>query len=206
MLPASTRALTIRYVVVLCRSSRFCRLWRSWRCIMSWSAARSVLRFVQLCDERADACAVQHRLLRQRLTPARPGRRSTTSDRTATDRRPTSSLKERRRLIAPGGPFDARRRDCARRRDHALHRLSHPSGQGQSQDYVALARIIAAVPEGDLAIDDPDVASLQEKNAQRVAGGPQQGGERALATVAAPAHVVMLFGRDRDFRRHPRSR
>ena len=32
------------------------------------------------------------------------------------------------------------------------------------RDYVALARKVIAVPDGDLAVDDPDVASIQEKN------------------------------------------
>ena len=32
------------------------------------------------------------------------------------------------------------------------------------QDYIVLSRKVADAPEGDLVIDDPDVAALQEKN------------------------------------------
>jgi len=32
------------------------------------------------------------------------------------------------------------------------------------RDYAALARKVAAVPEGELIFDDPNVATIQEKN------------------------------------------
>jgi PAS domain S-box-containing protein len=82
-------------------------------------------------------------------------------------------------LMKKDGPFDIVNRSSPE--IAALYFKAPVYLDKQVRDYVALARRVAAVPEGDLAFDDPDVATIQEKNYNELLDGLAQ----AVSTLRA---------------------
>jgi PAS domain S-box-containing protein len=166
MLPASTRGLTFRYVVVLCVVAVLSALAFL---AMYYLTGRgmSLTRFASVCDEqRISAERISYFATRL----SQPGAAAEHAvDRQRLDQEATELLDDEKTLTAPGGPLD----QVAAIAPDVGPLYTGPVTHFDKviKDYADLARIIAAVPEGDLAVDDQDVVRLQEENANDLLDG-----------------------------------
>jgi len=124
------------------------------------SRGRQLAQFIQLSDEE-QMCAQRIAYFSQRLSQMSSEEEHETC-RTRLKQEAQQMLEDEDRETAPGGPMD-------QIKDFAPELITLYQGQPvhldqEVRDYVKLARKIAAVPEGGLAFDDPDVAAVQEKN------------------------------------------
>jgi PAS domain S-box-containing protein len=175
MLPASTRGWTVRYVVVM--------LFVALLSVLAFLAMAYVtsrgdrlLAFVRICENQRGAAA-QMTYFATRLS--QPGSTSEHDvDRRRLDQETTKLLDEEKMLVAPNGPLDqvkaiAPDLESVYRGKATVHLDNGTDSQLDKaiSDFADLARIITAVPEGNLAFDDQDVARLQEESANEVLGG-----------------------------------
>ena len=82
-------------------------------------------------------------------------------------------LKDEDAMVQKGGPID---QVASISPDVAPLYFAKPAQLDKEvRDYAALGRKVAAVPEGNLSVDDPDVATIQEKNYNELLEGLNQG-------------------------------
>ena len=174
MLPASTRGLTVRYVVVmlivaLLSVLAFLALY------LTTIRGEHMLGFVKTCDEERGH-AIQISYFATRLS--QPGSIAEHDlDRQRLDQETTELLKEEKALVADGGPLDEVSAIAPDVKflfvGGQVHLQNGPPTNLDKviNDYVGLARIIAAVPEGELTIDDQDIAHLQEESVHDIVDG-----------------------------------
>jgi PAS domain S-box-containing protein len=157
MPPASNQRLTIRYLVVLILVAALSALAFLAVAYLSNRGERRLdcVRFLD--DERTAAVHIQYFATRL----SQPGNAAEHDvDRQRLDQETSHLLDDEQKLTAPGGPLE-RALVAAPELDGIFH---GPAGHLDKEitDYAGLARIIAAVPEGNLAFDDQDVARLQQ--------------------------------------------
>jgi PAS domain S-box-containing protein len=174
MLPASTRGLTVRYVVVmlivaLLSVLAFLALY------LTTIRGEHMLGFVKTCDEERSR-AVQIAYFATRLS--QPGSTAEHDlDRQRLDQETTELLKQEKALVAPGGSLDEVSPIAPDVKFLFLGGQVHLQNGPPTNldkvinDYAGLARIISAVPEGDLTIDDQDIAHLQEESVHDIVEG-----------------------------------
>ena len=174
MLPASTRGLTFRYVVVMLLVAILSSLAFAAMYYVSSQGMR-LQGFVRNCDlERDNAARIA--FFATRLS--QPGTASEHElDRPRLDQETTDLLNEEKTVTAPGGPLD--QIEIITPDVKALFTGSITHLDKVIGDYADLARIISAVPEGELTIDDPDIARLQDVNANELLGGLDKAVNRA---------------------------
>jgi PAS domain S-box-containing protein len=166
MVPVSNRGLTLRYVVVLCLVAILSSLAFL---AMYYLAGRGMrmAEFVSVCDEQR-MCVVQISYFATRLS--QPGASAEHEiDRQRLDQETTELLDDEKTLLAPGGPLAQVSEVVPDEEPLYTGAVTHLDKT--IKDYADLARIIAAVPEGDLAFDDQDVARLQEECANEALMG-----------------------------------
>ncbi|HEX4139537.1 MAG TPA: response regulator [Candidatus Methylacidiphilales bacterium] len=160
------------------------------------SRGERLLSFVRLCDDERTH-AVQISYFATRLS--QPGSAAEHDlDRQRLDQETTELVKEEKSLVVPGGPLDqvsAVQPDVKYLFVGGQVRLQNGPPTNLDKvinDYADLARIIAAVPEGDLSIDDQDIARLQEESVHDVVDGLNLAvGE--LRDAWQPQRMVILF-------------
>jgi signal transduction histidine kinase len=174
MLPASTRGLTTRYVVVmlivaLLSVLAFLALY------FTTIRGERMLGFVKTCDEERSR-AVHIAYFATRLS--QPGTTAEHDlDRQRLDQETTELLKQEKTLVAPGGSLDQVSAIAPDVKYLFLGGQVHLQNGPPTNldkvinDYAGLARIISAVPEGDLTIDDQDIAHLQEESVHDIVEG-----------------------------------
>ena len=174
MLPAPTRGLTTRYVVVmfivaLLSVLAFLALY------LTTIRGEHMLIFVKVCDDERTR-AIQISYFATRLS--QPGSTAEHDlDRQRLDQETTELLKEEKALVAPGGTLDEVSEiapDIKYLFVGGQVKLQNGSATNLDKvisDYADLARIISAVPEGDLTIDDQDIARLQAESVHDVVDG-----------------------------------
>jgi len=166
MRPVSTQALTSRYVFILlliALLSLFAYLTLHY--IISRGSQLS--RFVRLSDEQQN-CAQRIAYFAARLSQS-----GSASDhdvwRTRLKEETDQLAADEDEVVAKGGPLDLVAKFAP---DVPPLYLGEPWHLDKEvRDYVALSRKIAAVPEGQLIFDDPDVATIQEKNYNELLDG-----------------------------------
>ena len=166
MRPASTRALTFRYVLVL-----FCIALLSLFAFLTLyyfvDRGRAAAGFVRFSDDAAD----ERRSASPTSASASASRRrraSTTSTASGSSRRPTAAREGRRHRWRQAVRYD-QVVGVAPDAEGSLLRRARSHLDKEVRDYVALARKVAAVPEGNLTFDDPDVAHDPGEELQRAA-------------------------------------
>jgi len=159
MQPASTQALTSRYVLVL--------LFIALLSLVAFltlnhviSKGRQIMHFVRLSDEQ-QMCAQRIAYFSMRLS--QPG---STSEhdvcRTRLKEETDQMAKDEDTLMEKDGPFDIVALFAPELIPFYKGEPTHLDKE--VRDYIARAGKVAAVPEGELVFDDPDVATIQEKN------------------------------------------
>jgi len=131
------------------------------------SKGRQLAHFIQICDDQR-SCAQRVAYFSARLSQM-----GSTDEhdvcRTRLKEEADQLLQDEDEETASGGPLD-HIADLAP--DVAtLYRGDPAPLDKQVRDYVNLARKIATVPEGNLSFDDPDVATIQEKNSNELLEG-----------------------------------
>jgi PAS domain S-box-containing protein len=187
MRPASTQALTVRYVVVLLIVAALA--------LVAFLTLRYVVlrgeelgHFVSVSDEQQmcaqrvayfamrlsqSGSAEEHDVWRQRLLQE-------------TDK----LVKDEDLLFSPDGPFD-HVKSVAPEIDPLYH--GEPQHLDKEvRDYAKLARDIAAVPEGNLTFDDPSVAELQEKNYNELLEGLNKAVSSLRSDWQTQRHTAIL--------------
>ncbi len=187
MLPASTQALTVRYVFVLLLIALLSLVgYLTLRHVIV--GGRHILRFVRISDEQ-QMCAQRMAYFSLRLSqPGSPSDHEVC--RTRLREETGQLLEDEDVLMRKGGPFDA-----AAQFDSGLVPLyfGEPSHLDKEvRDYVILAGKVAAVPEGQLVFDDPDVATIQEKNANELLDGLNKGVEMLRANWESERRPIVI--------------
>ena len=174
MLPATTRGLTVRYVVVLLIVALLSVL-AFLALYLTTIRGEHMLVFVKTCDEERSR-AVQIAYFATRLS--QPGSTAEHDlDRQRLDQETTELLKQEKALVAPGGQLDEVSAIAPDVKYLFLGGQVHLQNGPPTNldkvinDYAGLARIISAVPEGDLTIDDQDIAHLQEESVHDIVEG-----------------------------------
>ena len=166
MLPATTRGLTVRYVVVMfvvAILSSFAFL------AMYYISSRgtSLAGFVRICDHEEN-CATHIAYFAQRLAePGTPAEHEI--DRQRLDQQTTDLLNDEKSLMVAGGPLD--QITSVAPEVKVLYTGTSAHLDKSISDYAGLARIIEAVPEGNLPVDDDGLAQLQDINANQLMDG-----------------------------------
>jgi PAS domain S-box-containing protein len=194
MRPASTHALTTRYVVVLLLIALLSLIAYLTLNFVIFRG-RELASFIRVSDEQ-QMCAQRVAYFAMRLSqPGSPSEHDVCRKRLVEEA--DQMAKDEQMLFEKDGPFD-------RIRDYSTGvaeiYFSEPTHLDKEvSDYVALARKVAAVPEGNLVFDDPDVATIQEKNYNELLDGLNKAvaslrtgwdGQRHLAIVA---QLIVLF-------------
>jgi PAS domain S-box-containing protein len=131
------------------------------------SRGERLAAFVHTCDEQR-ACSVHIAYFAMRLSqPAQASEHDI--DRQRLSQETTQLLSDEKMLMAPGGPLD-QVADIAPDVKF-LYTGSVTNLDKVINDYAGLARIIEAVPEGSLPVDDDDLAQLQDVNAHQMLDG-----------------------------------
>jgi PAS domain S-box-containing protein len=170
MRPASTQALTTRYVVVLLLIASL-----SVGAYLTLDhlivRGRLLMRFVRMIDEQ--------RITAQRVAyfSLRLSQVGSTAEhdvcRTRLKEEADQLAADELSLVKKGGLFEP---IAAFAPELVPLYYGEPSHLDKEiNDYVALARKIAAVPEGNLVFDDPDIATIQEKNYNELLEGLDKG-------------------------------
>jgi PAS domain S-box-containing protein len=170
MQAASTRALTMRYMLVLLLVAglAFVAYFILDHVILR---GRQVMHFARLTDDE-EMHAQRIAYFSLRLTQL-----GSTSEhdvcRTRLTEESDALAKGEDDLIQDGGAMD----DVVAFAPEVRTLYFEPPTQldKEVRDYVALARKVAAVPEGQLVIDDPDVATMQDKNDNALMEGFHKG-------------------------------
>ena len=191
---ASTNALTVRYVFVLVLVALFSlSAFLTLNYIVS--KGRHLGGFVRLTNDE-QMCAQRIAYFSLRLSqPSSPAEHDVC--RTRLEEETGQLAKDQEKLFQKDGPFDQVSRYSPELIPLYLGEPSHL--KKELTDYVALARKVAALPEGGLAIDDPDVATLQEKNYDELLDGMNQGIEwlrtdwENQRQIAIDAELIVLF-------------
>ena len=172
MRPASTQALTVRYVLVLLLIAILSLL----ACLMMTHIivkGRQIMRFVRMVDEQQNSA---QRVAYFSMRLSQPGSSSEHEIcRTRLKEETDELAKAEDDLVAKGGLFEFISGFAPELAPLYYGEPSHLDKE--VRDYVALARKIAAVPEGNLVFDDPDVAAIQEKNYNELLEGFNKGVE-----------------------------
>jgi PAS domain S-box-containing protein len=172
MPPASTQALTLRYVLVL--------LLIALLALVAYltldhviARGRQLMHFVRISDEQ-QMCAQRIAYFSLRLSqPGSPSEHDVC--RTRLKEETAQLLVDEDAEVRKGGPLD---QVASVAPDLAPLYFSESSHLDKEvRDYVVLAGKIAAAPDGDLSFDDPDVATIQEKNYNELLEGLNQGVE-----------------------------
>jgi len=159
MRPASTQALTIRYVLVLLLIALLSLIGFLTLSHLV-SRGRQLLRFVRISGEQ-QMCAQRMAYFSLRLSqPGSPSEHEVC--RTRLKEETGQLLEDEDARVRKGGPLDQIAPFAPELVPLYLGEPSHLDKE--VRDYAALARKIAAVPDGELVFDDPDVAAIQEKN------------------------------------------
>jgi len=159
MQPTPTQALTSRYVFVLLLIALLSLIgFLTLNHVIS--RGRQIMRFVRLSDGE-QICAQRIAYFSMRLS--QPGSRSEHDVcRTRLKEETNQLAKDEDVLMEKDGPLDIVAQ-------FAPELIPFYKGEPvhldrEMRDYLTRARKVAAVPEGDLVFDDPDVATIQEKN------------------------------------------
>jgi PAS domain S-box-containing protein len=166
MLPASTRGLTVRYVVVMFVVAALSSLAFLAMYYIS-SRGERLAAFVHTCDEQR-ACSVHIAYFAQRLSQPAPAAEHDV-DRQRLDQETTLLLNDEKAIMAPGGPLDDVDAVAPDVKILYIGPVTHLDKV--INDYAGLARIISAVPEGSLPVDDDGLAQLQDVNAHQLLDG-----------------------------------
>jgi PAS domain S-box-containing protein len=170
MQAASTQALTIRYVVVLLLIAVLSLIgYLTLNHLVS--RGRQLSRFVKTSDEQ-QMCAQRIAYFSSRL--CLPGSASEHDlYRTRLVQETDQLAKDEDMLLQKDGPFDSVSRFAPDLDPLYFHGPTHL--EDKIRGYIALARKVASVPEGQLAFDDPDVATIQEQNYNELLEGLNKG-------------------------------
>jgi len=159
MRPSSTQALTVRYVFVL--------LLIALLSLVAYLTLNQIIfrgrqlgGFVKISDEQ-QMCAQRIAYFSMRLSqPGSPSEHDVC--RTRLKEEADQLLEDEDAEVRQGGPLDEITPLAPEARPFYFGEPLHLDKE--VRDYVALARKVAAVPDGNLTFDDPDVATIQEKN------------------------------------------
>jgi PAS domain S-box-containing protein len=170
MQPASTKALTVRYVFVLLLIALLSLI----GCLMLSHVVyggRQLMHFVRISDEQ-QVCAQRMAYFSSRLSqPGSPSEHDVC--RTRLKEETDQLLADEDAQMSKDGPFDQVAHFAP---DLATLYLGEPSHLDKElRDYASLARKVAAAPDGNLSFDDPDVAAIQEKNYNELLDGLNKG-------------------------------
>jgi PAS domain S-box-containing protein len=166
MLPASTRGLTLRYVVVLLMVAALSAVALLALDLLSLEGVR-LSSFIKKCD-RQEACAQRMAYFALRLSqPGTPSEHEV--DRTRLNEETGELLEDEEALMLKDGPLDQVAIFSPNVRQIYYGSVTHLDKE--VRDYVLLARKIASAPEGNLSFDDPDVAQLEEANVNELLDG-----------------------------------
>ena len=159
MQPTSTQAWTFRYLVVLLLIALLSLVgYLTLSHIIS--RGRQLGSFVRINNEQ-QMCAQRVAYFSSRLSQqGSPDEHDIW--RTRLKQESDQLLKDEDAEMAAGGPLDQIVDFAPELKELYFGEPSHLDKE--VRDYVALARKVAAVPEGGLVFDDPDVAIIQEKN------------------------------------------
>ena len=131
------------------------------------SRGQRLSNFVHYCDEQR-ACSVHMAYSAMRLAqPAQTTEHEV--DRQRLDQDTTLLLDDEKAIMASGGPLDDV--DAIDPDVRALYTGTSVHLDKVINDYAGLARIIAAVPEGNLPVDDDGLAQMQDINAHQLFDG-----------------------------------
>ncbi len=172
MRPASTQALTLRYVLVLILIALLA-LVAYLTLAQVISRGREFMRFVRISDDQK-ACAQRMAFFSLRLSQSGS---PTEHDvcRTRLKEETEEFLADEDKETGKGGVVD--RVASITPGLKALYFDKPTLLDKEVRDYGALAQKIAAVPDGEIAFDDPDVALIQEKNDNELLEGLNKGVE-----------------------------
>jgi PAS domain S-box-containing protein len=166
MLPVTTRGLTVRYVVVMLVVALLSSLSFLAMYLVS-SRGERFKALATLCDhERNHAVHIVN--FATRLSQPDSAAEHEV-DRKRLDQETTELASEEKSLMAPGGPLDALSATAPDMNSLFTGPVTHLDKS--VHDFIDLARVIAAVPEGELSIDDPDIAQLQDADAHQLSDG-----------------------------------
>jgi PAS domain S-box-containing protein len=170
MPPASTQALTVRYVFVLLLIAVLSLIGYLMLYQMV-TMGRHLLHFARITSDQ-QTCAQRMAYFSLRLSqPGSPSEHEVC--RTRLKEETNRLLADEDKQMRKGGPFDQVAHFAPELVPLYFGEPSHMDKE--VRDYVARARKIAAVPEGDLVFDDPDVAILEEKNYNEIFEGLDKG-------------------------------
>jgi len=156
---ASTRALTTRYVLVLVLIALLALL--GYLILNHLTGiGREMLRFARITDEQ-EMCAQRVAYFSLRLSQAGSASEHDIC-RTRLKEEAGQLLEDEDSLLESGGLLDQATAIAPELHDYYFGQTMHLDKE--IRDYVNLAGKVAAVPEGNLTFDDPDVALIQEKN------------------------------------------
>jgi PAS domain S-box-containing protein len=188
MQPASTQALTFRYVLVL--------LLIALLALVAYLTldhvilrGRQLMHFVRISDEE-QACAQRIAYFSLRLSqPGSPSEHDVW--RTRLQEETGQLLEDEDALVAKGGPLD---QVVSVAPDlQALYFGDSSHLDKEIRDYVTHAGKIAEVPDGELAFDDPSVAAIQEKNYNELLEGLGKGVEMLRTNWENERHLAVVL-------------
>jgi PAS domain S-box-containing protein len=167
---ASTHALTFRYVMVLILIGLLSLI--GFLVLLHFiTEGRKLTHYVRVVDEQ-HTCAQQIAFFSSRLSE--PGTAPEHDIcRTRLKEESDRLLQDEDLLTQKDGPIDEVASIAPELNDYYHREPTHMDRE--VRDYVALARKVANVPEGDLAFDDPTVMDIQEKNYNEVLQGLTKG-------------------------------
>ena len=132
---------------------------------------RKLTRYVRVTDEQ-HTCSQQIAFFSLKLSqPATASEHDTC--RIRLEQESELLLKDEDMLTHPGGPLDEIAEVSPELVDYYRGEPTHLDRE--IREYVVLAKQVAAVPEGNLAFDDPNVMAIQEKNYNEVLQGLTKG-------------------------------
>ena len=170
MLQAPTRGLTLRYVVVLLAVALLSSVAFLELDYLSNGGLR-LTGFLKKCDQQQMSA---QRMAYFALRLSQPGTAAEHDiDRTRLNEETGQLLEDEESLMIKGGPFDQVVSIAPNLRQIYFGAVTHVDKE--VRDYVLLARKIGSVPEGNLTFDDPDVAQLEEMNANELLNGLNEG-------------------------------
>ncbi|MCE0524080.1 MAG: response regulator [Methylacidiphilales bacterium] len=160
------------------------------------SRGRHLMQFVRVCDDE-ERCAQRAAYFAMRLSQqGSPSEHDVC--RTRLKEENAQLLEDEDSQVQPGGLLDAAATIAPEIKSVYLGESTHLDKE--LRDYVALAGKIAAVPEGNLTFDDPDVATIQEKNYNELLEGLGKGEEilrshwEAERDVAVAIQLSLFLG------------
>jgi PAS domain S-box-containing protein len=170
MLPASSSALTVRYVLALLVVAALSLAAYLVLNQLIFSG-RQLSGFISICD-RQQMSAQRMAYFSQRLSQ---GGSESEHDicRTRLKEETAQMLEDEETLMTKGGPFDQVKSFAPGLNPLYFGEPAHLDKE--VRDYVLLAYKVADVPEGDLTFDDSNVAILQEKNYNELLEGLNKG-------------------------------